>query len=75
MRVAEFPRESLGKVALEGYVAEHGHAVPRKRFGRSAWSLEPQAVGDLMEKIRAAGTPLTEYAGAKPLYGIKTGLN
>ena len=28
-----------------------------------------------MEKIRRAGVPLAEYAGVKPLYGIKTGLN
>ena len=30
---------------------------------------------DLLEKVRRNGVPLTEYAGVKPLYGIKTGLN
>ena len=28
-----------------------------------------------MEKIRHNGVPLAEFAGVKPLYGIKTGLN
>jgi len=28
-----------------------------------------------MAKIRERGVPLAEYAGVKPLYGIKTGLN
>jgi hypothetical protein len=75
VRVVEFPREVLGKVELDRYVEEHGHTVPRRRFGKTAWSLEPAAVDDLMAKIRENGIPLAEYAGVKPLYGIKTGLN
>jgi hypothetical protein len=75
VRVVEFPREALGKVELERYVEEHGHTVPRKRFGKAAWSLEPQAVEDLMAKIRQKGIPLAEFTGVHPLAGIKTGLN
>ena len=75
VRVVEFPRDALGKVELDRYVEEHGHTVPRRRFGKAAWSLEPQAVDDLMAKIREKGIPLAEFAGVKPLYGIKTGLN
>jgi type I restriction-modification system DNA methylase subunit len=75
VRVVEFPREALGKVEIESYVEEHGHTVPRKRFGNTAWSLEPAAVDDLMAKIQEKGVPLAEFAGVKPLYGIKTGLN
>jgi hypothetical protein len=75
VRVAEFPREALGKVDLDRYVAEHGHTVSRKRFGRGAWSLEPAAVDDLMQKIRDKGIPLAEFAGTHPLAGIKTGFN
>ncbi|MDQ3636449.1 MAG: N-6 DNA methylase, partial [Actinomycetota bacterium] len=75
VRVTEFPREALGEVELERYVEEHGHTVPRNRFGKTAWSLEPQAVDDLMEKIRAAGIPLAEFAGVKPYRGVLTGLN
>lgn len=62
-------------IPSESYVEEHGHTVPRKRFGKAAWSLEPQAVSDLMEKIRAAGIPLAEFAGVKPYRGVLTGLN
>jgi hypothetical protein len=71
----EFPREALGKVELDRYVEEHGHTVPRKRFGRAAWSLESQAVDDLMAKVREKGVPLAEFAGVKPYRGVLTGLN
>ena len=30
---------------------------------------------ELLAKIRQTGMPLAEFAGAKPLYGVKTGLN
>ncbi|MDQ3913649.1 MAG: Eco57I restriction-modification methylase domain-containing protein, partial [Actinomycetota bacterium] len=75
VRVVEFPREALDEVELDRYVEEHGHTVPRRRFGKAAWSLEPQAVDDLMEKIREKGIPLAEFTGVNPLAGIKTGLN
>ncbi len=76
IRVVEFPREALKEnTDLAAYVAGHAHAVPKSRFGRAAWSLETSAVDDLMAKIRENGVPLAEYAGVKPLYGIKTGLN
>ena len=76
VRVVEFPREALKENAdLTGYIAGHAHTVPRKRFGKSAWSLETAAVDDLMAKIRENGVPLAEYAGTQPFAGIKTGLN
>ena len=75
VRVVDFPREALGKVGLDRYAEEHGHTVPRKRFGKTAWSLEPQAVDDLMEKLRAAGIPLAEFAGLQAYRGVTTGLN
>lgn len=73
--VAEFPREQLGRVDIASYVTRHGHAVSRRRFTAAPWSLEPEPVVALLEKIRRAGVPLVEYAGVKPNYGIKTGLN
>ena len=73
-RVALVPHEALGK-DLRRFVASHAYAVPRARFGRGPWSLEPNAVEALLEKIRSAGVPLQEAAGAAPLYGVKTGLN
>jgi hypothetical protein len=74
VRVLEFPREALN-ADIAAYVEENAHTVPKKRFGKNAWSLETGAVDDLMEKIRHNGVPLAEFAGVKPLYGIKTGLN
>jgi hypothetical protein len=44
-------------------------------FTKESWVLEPKPVMDLLEKIRRNGVPLAGYAGVKPLYGIKSGLN
>ena len=73
--ITEFPRDQLRKVDIADYVIQHAHRVPRRRFTGEPWSLEPQPVVDLMEKIRRVGVPLAEFAGVKPYYGIKTGLN
>ena len=73
--VCAFPREELGRSDLTDYVARHGHRVPAGRFTAAPWSLEPPEVDALMAKIRRAGVPLVEYAGTRPLAGIKTGLN
>ncbi len=75
VRITIFPREALGTTSLEAYVAQHSLVVPRRRFGRTPWSLEANDVDDLMEKLRRMGVPLAEFAGVKPYYGIKTGLN
>ncbi|MGB3683122.1 MAG: N-6 DNA methylase [Rubrobacteraceae bacterium] len=75
VRVAAVPREELGGMDLGRTVEAHAHTVPRERFGKEAWSLESSAVDDLMAKIRRNGVPLAEFAGVKPAYGIKTGLN
>jgi hypothetical protein len=80
VQVLNFPRTELNRViqkqiSLESYAQEHSHSVAQSRFGSAAWNLETSAVDDLLEKIRRVGVPLTEFAGAKPLYGIKTGLN
>jgi hypothetical protein len=74
VRVVEFPREALN-ADIAAYVEKHAHTVPKKRFGKSAWSLETNAVDDLMEKIRQNGVPLAEFAGVKPYRGVLTGLN
>lgn len=49
--------------------------VPRARFGADPWTLEPPGVAALMDKLRANGVPLREFAGVGPLYGVKTGCN
>lgn len=47
----------------------------RASLGKQGWLLEPPEVAALMTKIRRAGTPLRDYAGVGPMYGIKTGCN
>ena len=73
--VCPVPREELANINLTQYVQQHGYQISRDRFTASAWSLEPPAVDDLMQKIQRVGVPLKDFAGVKPLYGIKTGFN
>ncbi|MEG3842767.1 DNA methyltransferase, partial [Microcoleus sp. herbarium14] len=68
-------REEPANINLIQYVQEHGYQISRSRFNASAWSLEPPAVYELMQKIKQVGVPLKDFAGVKPLYGIKTGFN
>jgi hypothetical protein len=75
VNVTMFPREELEATEIPDYVARHRYAVPQARLGAASWSLEPPASDMLMAKIRAAGLPLTQYAGVRLYYGIKTGLN
>lgn len=70
-----FPREELGTVTVPEYVRAHAQAVPQARLGREAWSLEDDRVERLMAKLRERGVGLAEYAGCKPMYGMKTGFN
>jgi type I restriction-modification system DNA methylase subunit len=75
--VCSIPREELKNINLSQYVQnpENSYTIPWSRFTANAWSLEPPAVDDLMRKIQRIGVPLKEFAGVKPLYGIKTGFN
>ncbi|WP_353258473.1 Eco57I restriction-modification methylase domain-containing protein [Prochlorothrix hollandica] len=75
VRVCPIPREQLPGLNLSQYVQEQGYDVPWDGFTANAWSLEPPAVNGLMQKIQERGIPLKDFAGVKPYYGIKTGLN
>lgn len=75
VRVCPVPRDRSTELPLDNYVHEHGYPVPWSRYGAEPWSLEPPEVDALMRKIRERGAPLAEFVGAKPMYGIKTGLN
>ncbi len=80
VRVLTFPREELGRMiqnkgGLGRYISEHSHSLSCNSFGSTAWNLESSVVDDLLVKIRRMGVPLAEFAGVKPFYGIKTGLN
>jgi hypothetical protein len=73
--VCPVPREKLSDINLTQYVQQEGYTIPWSRFTGEAWSLEPPAVDELMQKIKDVGVPLKDFAGVKPCYGIKTGFN
>lgn len=73
--ICPVPREKLVDINLAQYVQSEGYQVPAARFTSDAWSLEHPDVETLMQKIKAIGIPLKDFAGVKPYYGIKTGFN
>jgi len=73
--ICPVPRDRSTELSLDNYILEHGYSVPWSRYGADPWNLEPVEVDGLMQKIRERGVPLADFVGAKPLYGIKTGLN
>ncbi len=75
LTVAVPPRETLPDERLGAAVTAASFPLPRTALGREGWTLEPKPVMDLLAKIKRAGVSLVEYAGVKPLYGIKTGFN
>jgi hypothetical protein len=74
-KVCAIPREQLRIDDLSVQINKEGVEVNRMRLDAGAWSLEPESVNRLMDKIRAGGIALSNYAGLKPLMGIRTGLN
>ncbi|OQY29309.1 MAG: restriction endonuclease subunit R [Candidatus Cloacimonetes bacterium 4572_55] len=67
--------ESLDFYDLKEYVQERSHPVTMSRLADAGWSLAPEAVKDLLAKLRDKGVPLGDYLPGKIYYGIKTGLN
>ena len=49
--------------------------IPQRSLDKSGWRLEGAAKRNLLEKLRAAGTPLGEYCKGRLYRGIVTGLN
>lgn len=75
VRGCSIPRDLARLEDLRSRVAEKQIEIDPERFGAEAWNLEPPEVVALLRKIEQRGIPLVEYAGVKPYYGIKTGLN
>ncbi|MBU1212206.1 MAG: Eco57I restriction-modification methylase domain-containing protein [Alphaproteobacteria bacterium] len=74
-QVCAVSRDDVPEKDLEEFVAKNTYPLPRAHFTRDNWSLETPEVVRLLTKFRAERTPLREYVGADPYYGIKTGLN
>jgi hypothetical protein len=74
-RVCAIPREQLRIDDLSRQIEEEGFEVEAAQLTAEPWQLEPSGVTELLAKIRRQGVPLAEFAGMKPLMGIKTGCN
>jgi hypothetical protein len=75
IQVCVIPREAVPTKGLSEAVHEATFPLPRAMFSKGSWVLEPRPVVDLIERIKRSGTPLIDYVGIGPQYGIKTGLN
>jgi len=75
VQICSVPREECLNANLTQYVSQNSFPVVWSRFSEKAWSLEPPAVEDLMQKIKRVGIPLKDFAGVKPYRGILTGFN
>ena len=74
-RLCTIPREQLRIDDLSRQIEQEGVELPLSQLGADGWQLEPGGVNGLMAKTRAAGVPLSEFAGAKPYRGVVTGCN
>ena len=74
-QVCVIPRDDVPEKGLDEAVTKATYPLPRRHFTKESWTLEPPNVVALLGKIKFRGTPLKNYVGASPFYGIKTGLN
>ncbi len=56
-------------------VETQSFTMPQSSLKLDSWRIERGDVLQLLEKLKAAGTPLGEYVGGRFYYGIKTGFN
>jgi hypothetical protein len=73
--LCSIPRDQLRIDDLSRQIAEEGTALPVEQLSSAAWQLEPGGVSRLLQKIRAAGSPLTTSRSCNPLRGVLTGFN
>lgn len=67
--------ETAQLARLEETLANKGFIMPVSSLRAEGWNLEEADVLALMEKLRAVGKPLGEYAKGRFYRGILTGLN
>jgi hypothetical protein len=68
-------KEKKGLQNVSWTVNETGFEMNRDGLVEDGWTLDNPNVINLLDKLRASGTPLGEYVGGKFYYGIKTGYN
>jgi hypothetical protein len=74
-QVCVISRDAVPEKGLSAAVSAATYPLPRAHFTKESWTLEPPDVVALLDKVRRNGVALAEFAGEKPLYGIKTGFN
>jgi len=76
---ATFPAVTISTLAFEqslsAYIRSNAFSVGLESLSDSGWTLSNQGVQQLLDKLRAAGTPLGEYVQGKIYRGVLTGLN
>lgn len=75
VRVCAIPREQLRIDDLSEQIVHEGFSVERQSLSSASWQIEPPGLLQLMAKIESKGQPLKDYAGKRPLFGVKTGFN
>jgi hypothetical protein len=73
--LAVIPREDVPRSDLAEAVRAATYRAERSQLSEQPWTLERPRITALLTKVRANGIPLGDYAGLRPLYGIKTGFN
>lgn len=73
IRVTQMGTLDFGNLDL--YIGSKAYPLDIAGLDDNGWSLADRSTQRLLDKIRGAGIPLSEYVGGKIFYGIKTGLN
>jgi adenine-specific DNA-methyltransferase len=68
-------REDERLSLLRERMLQRSFLVPQGQFGNEPWLIEDSTVRRLIERIKAAGVPLSEYVKGRFYRGILTGLN
>jgi len=74
-RICSIPRDQLRIDDLSRQIDIQGFDRDRTSLDSRPWRLDDVSVDALLHRLRERGTPLKEFAGIKPLYGVKTGYN
>ena len=74
-RLCSIPREQLRIDDLSRQIETEGFDCDTNSLNASPWQFEKTGVATLWQKLRDCGVRLKDFAGVKPLYGVKTGYN
>lgn len=74
-KVCAIPREQLRVDDLSVQIREKGFGVPRVQLTEKPWSLEPNTILKIIEKLNKNSMNLKDFSKSIPLRGILTGFN